>query len=45
MAKNNKSVLAVGAHPDDVEFMCSGTLKLLRDRGCEISIGVAIAVQ
>jgi len=40
MAKNNKSVLAVGAHPDDVEFMCSGTLKLLRDRGCEISIGV-----
>jgi LmbE family N-acetylglucosaminyl deacetylase len=35
-----KVVLAVGAHPDDVEFMCSGTLKLLKDSGYEISIGV-----
>ena len=33
-------VLALGAHPDDVEFMCSGTLKLLGEKGCEIMIGV-----
>jgi LmbE family N-acetylglucosaminyl deacetylase len=39
MSQNNR-VLAVGAHPDDVEFMCSGTLKLLRDRGYEVHIGV-----
>jgi LmbE family N-acetylglucosaminyl deacetylase len=36
----NKTVLAVGAHPDDVEFMCSGTLKLLKDRGYRVHIGV-----
>ncbi|MGA0368039.1 MAG: PIG-L deacetylase family protein [Kiritimatiellia bacterium] len=28
-------VLAVFAHPDDVEFTCAGTLALLRDAGCE----------
>ena len=33
-------VLALGAHPDDVEFMCSGTLKLLGEKGYEIAIGV-----
>jgi LmbE family N-acetylglucosaminyl deacetylase len=27
------TVLAVGAHPDDIEFMMAGTLLLLRDRG------------
>jgi N-acetylglucosamine malate deacetylase 1 len=31
-------VLAIGAHPDDVEFLCAGTLALLRERGWEISI-------
>lgn len=43
--KNEKSlksslgaVLAVGAHPDDVEISCAGTLKLLRDAGYEIHI-------
>jgi LmbE family N-acetylglucosaminyl deacetylase len=40
MKEENKRVLAIGAHPDDIEFMCSGTLKLLKDRGYEISIGV-----
>jgi LmbE family N-acetylglucosaminyl deacetylase len=40
MKVENKRVLAVGAHPDDVEFMCSGTLKLLKDKGWDISIGV-----
>lgn len=32
------AVLAVGAHPDDVEISCAGTLKLLRDVGYEIHI-------
>ena len=31
----NKRVLAVGAHPDDVEFAMAGTLILLRDAGFE----------
>ncbi|NOZ22373.1 MAG: LmbE family protein [Planctomycetes bacterium] len=32
---SNKSVLAVGAHPDDVEFMMAGTLILLKEQGYE----------
>ncbi len=31
-------VLAVGAHPDDVEFTCAGTLGLLAKRGCTVAI-------
>ena len=27
------NILAIGAHPDDIEFMCAGTLALLRERG------------
>ena len=30
-----KTALAVGAHPDDVEFMMAGTLSLLKDAGYE----------
>ena len=33
-------VLAFGCHPDDVEFMCGGTLVLLARAGCEIHIAV-----
>jgi LmbE family N-acetylglucosaminyl deacetylase len=40
MKNGNRRVLAVGAHPDDVEFMCAGTLKLLKDEGYAIHIGV-----
>ncbi len=40
MQAENKRVAAVGAHPDDVEFMCSGTLKLLKEKGYDIYIGV-----
>ena len=36
-----KVVLAVGAHPDDVEFTCAGTLALLREEGFEIHIATA----
>jgi LmbE family N-acetylglucosaminyl deacetylase len=35
-----RSVLAFGAHPDDVEFMCAGTLALLARRGWQVHIAV-----
>jgi LmbE family N-acetylglucosaminyl deacetylase len=31
-----KRALAIGAHPDDIEFMMAGTLLLLRDAGWDI---------
>lgn len=31
-----KSVLAIFAHPDDIEFVAAGTLLLLKDRGWQI---------
>ncbi|MFQ5732428.1 MAG: PIG-L deacetylase family protein, partial [Planctomycetaceae bacterium] len=31
-------ILAIHAHPDDVEFQAAGTLALLKQRGCEIAI-------
>ena len=31
-------ILAIHAHPDDIEFQCAGTLALLKERGCEIVI-------
>lgn len=31
-------ILAIHAHPDDVEFQCAGTLALLKQKGCEIVI-------
>lgn len=31
-------ILAIHAHPDDIEFQCAGTLALLKDRGCEVTI-------
>ncbi len=33
-------VLAFGCHPDDVEFMCAGTLALLKQAGWEVHIAV-----
>jgi LmbE family N-acetylglucosaminyl deacetylase len=38
MNKKLKSpvVLAVAAHPDDIEFMAAGTLMLLKQAGCEL---------
>jgi LmbE family N-acetylglucosaminyl deacetylase len=35
---NDKIALSIGAHPDDAEFMCAGTLALLRERGWQIHI-------
>ncbi|MDI1353197.1 MAG: PIG-L family deacetylase [bacterium] len=34
----SKIILAIGAHPDDVELGCGGTLAKLRDEGNEINI-------
>jgi hypothetical protein len=31
-------VLALHAHPDDVEFQCAGTLVLLKEAGCHVTI-------
>jgi len=36
-------VLALFAHPDDVEFLCAGTLFLLADRGAEIHLATMTA--
>lgn len=36
--KDNGAILAVGAHPDDVEFTCAGTLALLHQEGYTIHI-------
>ncbi len=33
-----KTVLSFGAHPDDAEFMCAGTLALLCERGWDVHI-------
>ena len=36
-------IMAIGAHPDDVEFMCAGTLFLLRRAGCDVHIATFTA--
>jgi LmbE family N-acetylglucosaminyl deacetylase len=36
-------ILAIHAHPDDVEFQCAGTLLLLRERGCPVTIATMTA--
>ena len=38
MAAKSRRVLAVGAHPDDVEIMCSGTLFALQQFGYDIHV-------
>ena len=31
-------ILAIHAHPDDIEFQCAGTLALLKQKGCPITL-------
>ncbi len=35
---NKKKALGIFSHPDDAEFLCAGTLKLLKDNGWDIHI-------
>jgi LmbE family N-acetylglucosaminyl deacetylase len=35
------NILAIGAHPDDVEFLCAGTLALYASQGHKIFIAIA----
>jgi len=35
---SDKTVLSIGAHPDDAEFFCTGTLALLEKKGWQIHI-------
>ena len=38
MLRSEKTVLCLEAHPDDAEFLCAGTLALLRERGWQVHI-------
>jgi len=38
LQRRDKVVLSLGAHPDDAEFMCAGTLALLAEKGWEVHI-------
>lgn len=33
---NSNKILAIGAHPDDIELLCAGTLSLFKQKGWEI---------
>jgi len=35
------NILAIGAHPDDIEMQCAGTLALYKEQGHEIFVAVA----
>jgi LmbE family N-acetylglucosaminyl deacetylase len=39
----NKTVLAFVAHPDDVEFLCAGTLALLHQKGWDVHLATMTA--
>lgn len=39
--KNVERVLAVGSHPDDVDFLCGGTLALYAQEGVAVTIAIA----
>ena len=35
------NILAIGAHPDDIEILCSGTLALYKQQGHTVFMAVA----
>ena len=38
--KENLNIMAIGAHPDDIEFNCAGTLALYAQKGHNVTIAV-----
>lgn len=36
-------ILAIHAHPDDIEFQCAGTLALLKQKGCPVIVATMTA--
>ncbi|MFV0445102.1 MAG: PIG-L deacetylase family protein [Planctomycetaceae bacterium] len=36
-------ILAIHAHPDDIEFQCAGTLARLKERGCSLVVATMTA--
>lgn len=40
---SRERVLAICAHPDDIESWCGGTLALIVERGCEVRLAVCTA--
>lgn len=40
---NSDVVLAIVAHPDDAEFLCAGTLALLRQKGWQVQLATMTA--
>jgi LmbE family N-acetylglucosaminyl deacetylase len=40
MGEKAMKVLAVGAHPDDIEFLCAGTLAKYKRKGHEVAMAV-----
>src|SRR5260221_12616715 len=38
-----KRILAIHAHPDDIEFQCAGTLARLKQAGCQITVATMTA--
>ena len=43
MVSENKRVLAIMPHPDDIEILCAGTLVRLREAGYELHYAVMTA--
>ena len=41
--EDDRTVLAIVAHPDDVEFTCAGTLALLREKGWHVEMATMTA--
>jgi LmbE family N-acetylglucosaminyl deacetylase len=38
MSPSAPRILAIHAHPDDIEFQCAGTLALLKQAGCHVTL-------
>lgn len=39
-SREQTRILAIHAHPDDIEFQCAGTLALLKQEGCAVTMAV-----